>query len=204
MELSRAILTALAATSEDETLLLQVTIAKGYPPRHVRPHSTDPTQGFLSQLVRGTRPMPSDSARQMTKRGAEPSLDVHIRIAASADSVYRTRDLLRGLTSALHSAEGASSRFYFTGADTRALDDLPYHGRVQLTVSELVGLLGLPLDEEAMPGIPSPHPKLIRPSREAPEGARVFGLSTASGEPVAIGQRIEDAQQHVVVTGPTG
>lgn len=203
IETTRAVLTALSAARENESLMLQVTIGGGHPPQRPVARPVDPTQGFMSQLVLGPREAQSDSVTAMRKRLSEPSLDVYIRLSACADSVYRMRDLLRGLTSALHTAEGTASRFYFTGASAGSLDQPPRCYRVPMTVPELVGLLGLPLDE-LMPGVASPHPKLLRPKSTAPERARMFGLSTALGETVKIGQRIEDGLQHLVVTGPTG
>lgn len=204
MELSRAILTALAATRSNETLLLQVTVGRGYPPQQLPPRPVDPTQGMLSQLVLGPRRAPGEAAALMRRRALEPSVDIYVRVAAQADSAYRSRDLLRGLTSALHSAEGTASRFYFRGASAQSFDEPPYNCRLQMTVSEAIGLLGLPLDDELMPGIPSPHPKLVHPAMSPPHGARAFGISTAPGEAVEIGQDIESAKQHTVIIGPTG
>lgn len=203
-ELARGLLTALAATGEDEALILQLVIGRGFPPQVMLPRPLDPAQSLASELFLGPRRAPSETAAAMRKRMSEPSLEVSIRVAAAADSAYRTRDLLRGLTSALHAAEGTGSRFYFTGADARRFDEPPGNCRVQLTPRELTGLLGLPLDAEAMPGIGAAHPKLLRLDPARSERSRPFGISTAPGEQRPIGLGIEDACQHLIVTGPTG
>lgn len=202
--LTRGLLTALAATGKDETLILQVVVGRGYPPQVMLPRPLDPAQSLISELLLGPRRAPSETAVAMRRRMSEPSLDISIRVAANADSAYRTRDLLRGLTSALHAAEGTGSRFYFTGADARRFDEPPGNCRIQLTAPELAGLLGLPLDAEAMPGIGSPHPKLLRLDPEQSERSRPFGVSTAPGRSLPIGLDVTDACQHLVVTGPTG
>lgn len=202
-KVSRLILAALAATKADESLTLQVVIGRGWPPQVARRRPFDPTQSFFSELMFGPRQATSEHARALSKRTNEPSVELAIRIAASAETPARATILLRGLTSALHAAEGAASRFYFTGADQHRLDELPERGRIQFTVAEAAGIFGLPLDVKGLPGVPSAHPRLLRP-QVAPAKARQFGETTAPGPALPIGVDIDDARQHLVISGPTG
>lgn len=201
--LSRLILTALAATQAGESLTLQVAIARGWPPRATPKKPIDPSQSFFSELLLGPRPATSEQATALRKRASEPRVELAIRLAACAESPTRAAALLRGLTSAMHTAEGASSRFYFTGADLHRLDEVPDSGRIQFTVSEAAGIFGIPLDANRLPGVPAPHPKLLRPETP-PATTRVFGQTTAPGPTVPIGLGIDSARQHLVITGPTG
>lgn len=200
---SRLILAALAATGTGESLTLQVLVGRGWPPQVAARKPFDPTQSFFSELVLGPRRANSENAHALTKRASEPSIELAIRIGASADSPTRSTMLLRGLTSALHAAEGTASRFYFTGADQHRLDELPERGRIQFTVAEAAGVLGIPLDIEGLPGVPASHPKLLHPLA-APAKTRVFGETTAPGPALPVGLDIDSARQHLVITGPTG
>jgi len=201
--ISRLILAALAATSDGESLTLQVLVGRGWPPQVAARKPFDPTQSFFSELVLGPRRASSENARTLAKRASEPSIELVIRIAAFADSPARATALLHGLTSALHAAEGTSSRFYFTGADQNRLDELPERGRIQFTVAEAAGVFGIPLDIEGLPGVPAAHPKLLHPATD-PAKTRVFGETTAPGLTLPIGLDIDSARQHLVITGPTG
>jgi len=201
--ISRLILAALAATKQGESLTLQVVIDRGWPPQVAHRRPFDPTQSFFSELFLGPRPASSEHTSALRKRAGEPSIELAVRIAASAETPARSAMLLRGLTSALHAAEGVSSRFYFTGADQRRLDELPERGRIQFTVAEAAGVFGIPLDAEGLPGVPAAHPRLLRPEMP-PATTRVFGETTAPGAVLPIGLDIESARQHLVITGPTG
>lgn len=201
---SRAILAALSEAGEDETLMLQVTIGSGRAPSLLSEKPFDPTQGFLSQLLLGSRAPSTEVARRLRTKAAEPKLDVHIRLAVSAETKGRTRTLLSGLVAALRTATGPGTRMDFSAADVSRLEEPLVRYRAQLATDELVGLLGLPLDSDAMPGMPARHPKQLRPSPKLTERTRVFGVSTAPGEEIPLGLSIEDSTRHLSITGPNG
>jgi len=202
-KISRLLLAALAAAKAGESLTLQVVIARGWPPQGTSRRPVDPMQSFFSELVIGPRQASSEQVASLRKRASEPTIELAIRLAASADSPERTKRLLRGVTSALHGAEGASSRFRFTAADATRLDAVPERGRIQFGVSEAVGLLALPLDAEDHPGVAARHPRQLR-AADLPATTRVFGETTAPGTKHPVGLDIESARQHLVITGPTG
>ena len=201
---SRAILAALSEAGEDEALMLQVTIGTGRAPSLLSEKPFDPTQGFLSQLLLGSRAPSTEVTRRLRTKAAEPKLDVRIRLAASAGTKGRMRALLSGLVAALRTATGPGTRMDFSAADVTRLEEPLVRYRAELATEELVGLLGLPLDSDAMPGMPPRHPKQLRPSPRLTEQARVFGVSTAPGEEIPLGLSIEDSTRHLSITGPNG
>jgi len=201
--LSRLLLAALASTERHESLILQVAIGRGWPPQVIHRRPFDPTQSLVSELFLGPRRASSEHTAALRRRANEPSVELAVRVAASAETPERQTELLRGLTSALHAVEGVSSRLYFTGADARRLNELPERGHIHFTLPEAAGMFGLPLDADGLPGVPARHPKLLRPSTP-PAATRVFGETTAPGPVWPIGLDIESARQHAVITGPTG
>src|SRR5581483_1649744 len=73
-----------------------------------------------------------------------------------------------------------------------------------LNVLELVGLLGWPLGDQSLPGIPRDQSRWLRPDPRIRPHRRVLGESTAPGEGRQLGLAIDDARQHLHVIGPTG
>jgi hypothetical protein len=204
-QVSRILLTALsAATGEDEELLLQADIASGQSPRTVGSDPLDPAQSLLSQLFIGPRLASTDTAKRLRDKAAEPQLQVFVRVAVTAGTPARARKLLKGLVAALRTVEAPGARLGFVPADPARLDQHLVRGRVELTVRELVGLLGLPLDSEQLPGLPSPHPKALRPASQLQETRRVIGESTGPGLPRPLGLSLADSMMHTQIIGPTG
>lgn len=201
---SRLLLAALSETHEHEALLLQVGIGIGRPPTLLRAKPVDPTQGLVSQLFLGTRSADTELTRKLRAKAAEPRLDVAVRLAVRARTKARQKTLLRGLIAALRAAQGPGTRMDFSVANVTRLDERLTRYRVELTPGELVGLLGLPLESETMPGMPPRHPRPLRPSPKLTERARVFGVSTAPGQKIPLGLSIEDSTRHLSITGPNG
>lgn len=203
-EISRAVLSALATAREGETLLLQVVLGAGIPPQAPRSRPPDPRQNLWSHVVSGPRPAPPSTANQMREREGQFQLTVFIRLGAAATSVSRQQALLRALVAALRTALGPGTRFDFRPADANRLDALPQRFGNPLSVDELVGMLGWPLDVDSYPGLPAPHPKKLRLLNPPKEVTRVFGETDAPGDPLPIGLDIAGALYHSLILGPTG
>jgi hypothetical protein len=72
-----------------------------------------------------------------------------------------------------------------------------------MNVLELVGLLGWPLGDRPLPGVPRDTSRWLRPDARV-KSNRALGEATAPGESRTLGLSITDALQHLHVIGPTG
>jgi hypothetical protein len=203
-EAARAVLAALsAARFRGEALTLQIAMGRGIAPRLHGRVVADPTQSLFSLLARGARPASGDVDKSLRAKAAESGFRVIVRAGVTANSPGRRRELLSGLLAALRVVQAPGTRLDFI-ADRSRLDDLPSRGWLTLSATDLRSLLGWPLESQNLPGMPSPHPKLLAPPRTLAKTDRTFAISNAPGEEKPIGIAIDDALFHTVVLGPTG
>jgi hypothetical protein len=204
-EASRAVLAALsAANAEGERLLIQLVLAGGTFARLTGPHPGDPSQGVLSQLAFGQRPASAEITRRLRDKAGEHSLSLQVRMASHANTEVRSRQLLRSLIASLRTNQSAGTELRFAAMRPATLMDYPLRSHLRLTAPEVLALAGWPLESETLPGLPSAHPKQLRPGPGTADTTRQFGLSTAPGKTVALGIAASDALFHSVLTGPTG
>ena len=201
---TRAILAALvAAHRPDEEIVLQVGLGLGIAPTRVSPSAIDPTQSWFQQL--SPRPASAEVGREMRQKQSELGFRVSIRAAARAATEPRRLDLLRGLLAALRTLQSPGTRLDFVrdSADAVDLGLTPGWRSLRLNTSEVLALLGWPVDAEDLPGLPSAHPRQLAPASPLTDRTRVFASTTAPGAVGRIGIGIADALVHTVITGPT-
>jgi len=73
-----------------------------------------------------------------------------------------------------------------------------------LNILELLSLLGWPLGDESLPGVPREESRWLRADERIRPRRRVLGQSNAPGDDRPLGLSIEDALHHLHVIGPTG
>ncbi|MFB8777147.1 type IV secretory system conjugative DNA transfer family protein [Streptomyces broussonetiae] len=154
----------------------------------------------------------ADTARDIRAKHTTPVFNAAARLAVSAPSKARAVALTTRLISAYQvlDAPGTSilrralpgsvvvARIY-----TRALPLTVWPMR--LNAAELVGLLGLPLGEVALPGLDLTRARQLAPANTTPRSGTVLAHSNFSGmteRPIAI--KAEDRRRHVHILGPTG
>ncbi|MCA1672711.1 MAG: type IV secretory system conjugative DNA transfer family protein, partial [Actinobacteria bacterium] len=110
------------------------------------------------------------------------------------------------LLSAVSTAQSPGVRIDLIREQARALNEvrLPWRWPLHLGASELVGLLGWPLGDTDLPGLPSAHPKRLRAASTVHTGPRVFAHSAAPGDDRLIGIAPEDQMFHMINYGPSG
>jgi hypothetical protein len=203
-EISRAILAALSATEDDETVVLQLFIGDGRPAYVQAKRPRDPRQGLLSQLLNGDREASSELTTRMRDKASEHTLAVMVRVAAAADDVSRRHALLKGVIGALRLTQTAGTRLDFLHAAVASLGRIPQRGFLHLTPGEVLSLGGWPLGDGELPGMSGLHPTPLRLRGIAPGGDRIFGTAATPGDERPVGIDITAALSHTAVVGATG
>lgn len=195
---------ALASRRENESLTLQLALGRGHRPDTVSAKAPDPQTSLLSALVGGTRPASADVRARLRLRAEQPTVAATVRLAAIAKTPERRRALILELFGALRTLEAPGVRIDLARDAPAALDAGRLSGSIALAPSELAPLLGWPLGEDPLPGLPGLHPKRIAAPVGLSRKESVFATSAVPGDERPVGIRPEGRLQHTVVIGPTG
>ncbi|MBE5471722.1 type IV secretory system conjugative DNA transfer family protein [Mycobacteroides abscessus] len=205
-DVSRALLSAVGVRLRTgEVLVVQVLLGRRRPPRTVHPQATSPNEPWWTILLGGSRPASGDERRLLQVRAEDAGFDAVVRVGATGSDPQRTRRLTSSLHSALFTAKGVGVRMDFVHENPRAIGMAarPRRWPLELACAELVGLLGWPLGDDDYPGMPTKHPKPLRPASTVHTGERVFATSLAPGDERLVGVSAKDALLHMVAYGPT-
>lgn len=169
------------------------------------------------QLILGPRFRPSavpasrESAvqRAVGSKLAEHRFACEIRVAASTQDVARSRSLIGRVVGALRHLEAPGVRIHVVRSSARAFSKAASPVLVwpnRLNLSDAVPFTGWPVTSStppSLPGVPSPHPRLIPPTETVSRSGRVIGHATTSpARPVALSAA--DSLRHLHLLGPTG
>ena len=199
----RAVLAALASTTEDEELVVQLQLGRRFSPQvlgRVEP------QGWLELL--GLVPPPSvtgERGRRLKAQVGRHRAAGCLRLGVRAASPLRQRVLLQGLLGALRLLEGPGVRLRARTEHPAKLDSVrrPWRAGLELGAGEIVAMAGWPVGEGALPATPSAHPRVL-PLPQARETQRAFATGVADQAGERLGISIGDALYHTVLLGPTG
>jgi hypothetical protein len=203
----RVLLEALSTASrEGEEAALQIILGPGLAPQLVSSSVNDPGSSWLDLLLRGNRPAPPSVRAGIQSKQAQFGFRAVVRVAAAAPSEAARRALMVGLQSALGTLRVAGNEVRLVRDFDGALDEsrVPRQWPTRLTVEEVATLLAPPVGDGSLPGLASPHPKLLGPGRGFREPTGAFALSTFPGTNVRLGSDIRDRLQHTVFLGGTG
>jgi hypothetical protein len=197
---------AFASRHEGETLVLQVVLGHGRRAQTLPAQVADPTQlSIWGALTRGASPAPADLRRRLAEKVGTPRLEVTVRLGVIAPTPARREALIHELHGALQGLEGPGVRLGLIRDVDRHLDAGTHaRGELRLNSLELLPLLGWPVGQEQLAGMPSAHPRLLPAPATLTSTVSVFATATAPGSERAIGMLPEARLQHLVVTGPTG
>ncbi len=204
---TRALLSTMATPMKPgERQVLQVVLGARHAPRMVAANTPDPGTSLVQLLLWGDRPASAETRNRMKERLAQGGFAATIRLGAAGPDADRRRRFMIGLLGALATAQGPGVHLDLVHEHPRALNEarLPWRWPLQLAVSELVGLLGLPLGDEDLPGLPPVHPKRLRAAASVHTGPRVFAQSAAPGDDRLLGIAPIDQTYHSVAYGPSG
>ena len=199
----RAVLAALASTTEDEELVVQLQLGRRFSPQALG--RVEP-QDWLELL--GLVPIPSlsgERGRRMRAQVGRHRAAGCLRLGVRAASPLRRRTLLQGLLGALRLLEGPGVRLRARTEHPAKLDSVrrPWRAGLELGAGEIVAMAGWPVGEGALPATPSAHPRVLAlPSARETQRAFATGVADQAGE--RLGISIGDALYHTVLLGPTG
>lgn len=204
---TRAVLSAMATPLKaGEVVVLQVILGPRRSPRSVPVNIPDPDTTFLDVLTRGERPASSETRARLRERIAHAGFATTIRLGAASPDLGRRRRLIMNLLSALSTSQSPSVRIDLVRQAAKQINDvrLPWRWPLHLAVSELVGLLGWPIGDGDLPGLPPAHPKPLRPAANVHTGPRIFAQSAVPGDDRLVGISPKDQTFHAVTYGPSG
>lgn len=167
------------------------------------------------QLVLGPRRAPRHSATR-SPGGRAPARDrdgqhqfrCEIRTGASSRDPARSRSLIQAVVGSLRPLEARGVRISAVGTSVKAFSKArsPLLWSNRLTTNEITPLTAWPIAASPappLPGVSSPHPRLIRASASTPRRGRQLGISPADqNRQVAL--PLSDSLHHLHVLGPTG
>lgn len=208
-QVTRRLLGALGRVQGSEHGVVQIVLGNRHHARALpsKPSSTA-SRWRWSPAMPGMITTPSDGEQRAAQRSkvGESGFACTIRVGVSADEASRRRSLLRGVVAALGAAEGPGVRVRSTPTNPRQIDDVrsPWLWPLHLNVTELLGLLALPIGDDYLPGLPPRHPRPVAPRRLASESDRIVAQATAPGVDGALGYSMTDAMRHTWIIGPNG
>lgn len=207
-QIARGVLAALTAAKSNEKVVVQWLLGRTHSPRPVaaaQPSSTvEPWWRPL--LGGGDAQLDAERRHALQTKRSDHAFACVGRVAISATTDGRTRALAVGVLAGLRIAEapGINVKLLKDSSDRFNSVALPWRWPYVLNVSELVGLLGWPLGDQPLPGIPRDASRWLRPDPRIKRSRRVLGQATAPGENARLGLSIDDARHHLHVIGPTG
>lgn len=204
---SRAMLSALATPRRrGEIMAMQIVLGPRRSPRLVPTEVTDPTVSFGHLVVRGERTAGSEVRTRLRQRAEQPGRAITIRFGVSSPDRERRSWFFTSMASALKVAESPGVRMEllpdWPGRFNRA--SRPWWWAIGLGAPEIVGLLGWPLGDKELPGMPPLHPKALRAASSVHTGPRVFARSAAPGDKRRLGIAPKDLTYHGIAYGPSG
>lgn len=205
---ARAVLAGLVVARRDERVVLQWLLGPTRPPRPVAHATSSATvEPWWRPLVGATSSdLDAESRRALQTKRGDHAFGCIGRIAITAASTGRARALAAGVLAGLRVAEspGIGISLRREGIVRVRTAAVPWRWPLVMNVAELVGLLGWPLGDEPLPGIPRDVARWLRPDARIKAHGRVIGAATAPGEDRQVGLSITDARHHLHVIGPTG
>lgn len=199
---------ALSKTLEsDETIVVQIIVGTGSPPRPQPKHLPNLSARWYQVITNNIPELSENSKKLMRQKLNQSTFRCEIRLGASSRSILRTKEFFSSLFSSFRMLE-TNATIDVKPISTYKLNygqpswSFPY----SLAISDLACFLLLPVGEENMDGVPNVHPKLITP----PLGynlnhnkARSFG-QTIESQPRPLLISSQSAKKHLFLLGSTG
>jgi hypothetical protein len=207
---SAALLAALQPLEAQEQVILQWIFVGATSPA---PVSGRGSAGAVLDLLRGEGPtIDSEALRAARLKQQEPLLQAVVRLGVSAPRRARAWQVFGWVWGCLRGLNAPGVRLVRRKLPTRVVAGrladlgLPLTAwPMILNTRELAGLLGLPLSELALPGLPRSSARQLPPPISLPTSGTVVGVSTYPGmteRPLALST--SDRLRHTWCIGPTG
>jgi hypothetical protein len=205
--MTRAVLAALSAARNDERVAVQWLLGRTHAPRPVSGAERTPASDNLWRaLIAGQDEIDPEHRRALETKRSDHAFACVGRVAIEAAAPRQTKALAVGVLAALRTAEapGIGVRLVREPNEKFNSVSIPWRWPSVLNVLELIGLLGWPLGDKSLPGVPRDESRKLRPDERVRGHRRVIGEAIAPGEDRLLGLSIDDARQHLHIVGPTG
>jgi hypothetical protein len=210
-QVSRALLAALTHVRPKEQFILQWLLGPRLAPMVVPTklpgqHHEAWTKALLAAPWSGPPPVDSEARSALRSKQAEPGWRAIGRIAVSAATVPRQRQLLSAVLGALRSAEAPGVRLRASSEKPSRVTTahIPWRWPLVLNVSELAVLSSWPVGKTSDLPIRTVGSRPLAPSRAIPAKGRALGRSTWPGAERSVAISADDSLRHLHVLGPTG
>ena len=160
----RSSLTISKILQPDETVVVQLVIGAGSPPRP-QPKDLPNLSAKWYQVITNNVPKLSENSKKLMKQKLNQStFKCEIRLGVQSRSILRTKDFFDSLLSSFRMMESNATIELKPLAiqklnQAQASWSFPY----SLSVSDLACFMLLPIGEEDISGVPNVHPKLVVP-----------------------------------------
>ena len=205
-QMAQSLYTALAyRLNSGEAIVLQTVLGRGIHPTITPTQISDPRPlSIWGALSRGTTPAVTELRLRVRDRHAEHGMEATIRVGVCSNDPARRERFVMSIVSALSVLEDpgitVSIRRTAVGHFTAGALKRPQ----RLSVPELAALIGWPIGEHPLPGMPPAHPKLLRLAPRATQTECTFARSLFPGDERLVGITAPDSGMHGISVGPTG
>lgn len=180
----------------DETVVVQLVIGAGLPPRP-QPKDLPNLSAKWYQVITNNVPELSESSKKLMRQKLNQStFKCEIRLGVSSRSILRAKEFFASLLSSFRMLETTA---------TIELKPLPVQGfnhaqppwsyPYSLAISDLACFLLLPTGEEQIAGIPNVHPKLVTP---------LLGYNLNRNKMRSLAQTIEAESRPIQISAQAG
>ncbi len=209
---SRAILTALAQVRRGERLCVQWVLGRSLAPMAVPNHldglGRESWLGALLVAPFGAPPPADVEVRNALRmKQAEPGWQAVGRVAVTAKTASRERQLIRQVIGALSSSAAPGVRFRVRGgrAERVSRAQVPrWSWPLRLNASELATVSAWPVGLTSELPVAAVGSRLVPPAAAIPRKGRIIGEATFPGRERALALSPTDSLRHVHALGPTG
>lgn len=204
-----AFLTSLQPLHGSDSIHAAYYFAGAGTPKLVRAPKARRDQSEL-QLFGWRREPDAEAIRAQRAKDEQPLLLVSARIGASSASFRQARSTARRTAATLRGMNAPGVRIVHRLAPARvvarrmARRALPLRHWMILNASELAGIIGLPVGEHYISGLPTGTSRHLPPSPAASRSGLVLARSNYTGTSQALHIRTEDRLRHMWLLGPTG
>ena len=203
-----AFLTSLQPLHGDNSISATFYFAGAGTPKLVRVPKA--RSGKDIQLIGWRREPDAEAIRAQRAKDQEPLLMVAARVGASSSASRQARSIALRSVAALRGLNAPGVRITrrlvpsSTVADRMARRALPLTKWMLLNASELASVVGLPIGEHYISGLPVGTSRHLPPSPAASRSGLVLARSNYAGSSQALRIQAEDRLRHMWLLGPTG
>lgn len=160
----RSSLTISKILQPDETVVVQLVIGAGSPPRP-QPKDLPNLSAKWYQVITNNVPELSENSKKLMKQKLNQStFKCEIRLGVQSRSILRTKDFFDSLLSSFRMMESNATIELKPLAIQKLNQAQPsWSFPYSLSVSDLACFMLLPIGEENIAGVPNVHPKLVTP-----------------------------------------